>query len=245
MVLAGHVASLAAITTMLSVLPAQLAVEGVTPKAEQVRVSPLQPIQWELSEPVSESSLNGATVKVWGRWGGAVPGAVSLRDGGYTVRFSPLEPFAPGEMVTASLAPPITGRYGGQLATTHVTSFWIAATAAQPQLAPTATVNIRLPGEGPIRSYGAYAGDIDNDGFPDLCVPNEYSDDVRYFRNDGAVFSSDTFGVGMAPDFAARFSGTLVVDTTGTYEFLIGADEGARLLIDLSVDCFSFSVLAQ
>ena len=193
MVLEAMVRSCLTIATVAPWLSAQLAVERVTPRRERVTVSPVQPIQWELSEPVSESSLNGATVKVWGRWGGAVPGAISLRDGGYTVRFSPLEPFAPGEMVTASLAPPLTGRYGGQLATTHVTSFWIAATAAQPQLAPTATVNIRLPGEGPIRSYGAYAGDIDNDGFPDLCVPNEYSDDVRYFRNDGAGnFSTST-----------------------------------------------------
>ena len=109
MVLVGRVASLAALATVISALPAQLAVERVTPKAEQIRASPLQPIQWELSEPVSESSLGRATVKVWGRWGGAVPGAISLRDGGYTVRFSPLEPFAPGEMVTASLAPPAHG----------------------------------------------------------------------------------------------------------------------------------------
>jgi len=51
-------------------------------------------------------------------------------------------------------------------------------------------------------------------------------------RNPDNLLSSDTFGVGLSPDFAARFSGLLRVPTTGTYTFTLGADDGARLVLD-------------
>ena len=79
-------------------LSAQLAAERVTPRRERVTVSPRQPLSWTLNEPVSATAVKGATVKVWGRWGGAVPGAVSLRDDGYTVRSSPVPALLPQGM---------------------------------------------------------------------------------------------------------------------------------------------------
>lgn len=42
------------------------------------------------------------------------------------------------------------------------------------------------PGEGHIQSYGAYAGDLNGDGAPDLLVPNEISADLRVFLGDGS-----------------------------------------------------------
>src|SRR5262249_23806815 len=52
------------------------------------------------------------------------------------------------------------------------------------------------------------------------------------FRNPGGVFGSDTFGVGLAPYFAARFTGQLEAPFAGDYVFTIGAAGGARLRID-------------
>jgi hypothetical protein len=37
-----------------------------------------------------------------------------------------------------------------------------------------------------VQAYGAFGGDLDGDGFPDLMIPNEISADVRVFMNDGA-----------------------------------------------------------
>ncbi|MDH3252167.1 MAG: T9SS type A sorting domain-containing protein, partial [Ignavibacteria bacterium] len=44
---------------------------------------------------------------------------------------------------------------------------------------------VRRLGEGRVQAYGAYAGDFNGDGFGDLSIPNELSDDVRLFLNDG------------------------------------------------------------
>jgi hypothetical protein len=50
-------------------------------------------------------------------------------------------------------------------------------------------------------------------------------------RNPDDVLGSDTFGVGLGKNFAARFSGLLRVQTAGTYTFILGVDDGARLVI--------------
>ncbi len=57
---------------------------------------------------------------------------------------------------------------------------------------------------------------------------------VNLVNPDGS-FSADTFGVGLTPDFAARFSGLIRIATPGTYEFTLGVDDGARLTIDGSL----------
>src|SRR5262249_911481 len=51
-------------------------------------------------------------------------------------------------------------------------------------------------------------------------------------RNPAGVLGPDPYGLGMDPDYAARFSGYLRIDTPGDYTFELGADDGARLLID-------------
>ena len=49
----------------------------------------------------------------------------------------------------------------------------------------TGKVPVRRSGEGWVQAYGAYAGDLDGDGYSDLAIPNERANDVRIFMNDG------------------------------------------------------------
>lgn len=49
------------------------------------------------------------------------------------------------------------------------------------------TIDLREEGEGNIVSYGAYAGDLNNDGLSDLSIPNEIPADVRVLLNNGEV----------------------------------------------------------
>jgi protocatechuate 3,4-dioxygenase beta subunit len=52
------------------------------------------------------------------------------------------------------------------------------------------------------------------------------------FVNPDGVLGPDTFGVGLGPDFAARFTGTIRLDLSGPYTFTLGSDDGARLTLD-------------
>jgi hypothetical protein len=48
----------------------------------------------------------------------------------------------------------------------------------------------------------------------------------------GALFSNDTFGIGTAQNFAARFTGQVTIPTSGRYTFYLGAASGANLLLN-------------
>lgn len=50
-------------------------------------------------------------------------------------------------------------------------------------------------------------------------------------RGPNGVFGNDPFAAGLAPDYAARFTGWLTISNPGTHTFYLGADEGARLRV--------------
>lgn len=167
-------------------LSAQFQVTQVTPTAETTRASAVGDITWTLSAPINPATLTASSVMVWGRWSGVVSGTRSLESGNTVIRFVPSEPLSAGEQVTVTLTPALLSSGGVALSDAHSTAFWVASPPAVQTLVHQLTVPIRFPGEGLIRSYGAYAGDLDNDGYCDLLIPNEDVNDVRRFMNDGA-----------------------------------------------------------
>ncbi|NND70636.1 MAG: T9SS type A sorting domain-containing protein [Rhodothermales bacterium] len=80
---------------------------------------------------------------------------------------------------------------GVPMATGYQWSFWTAVSGGSLDFVFGTTVDIREPGEGGILAYGAYAGDLNNDGWSDLMIPNETPDDFRVFLNDASGGYSD------------------------------------------------------
>ena len=165
---------------------AQFQVVQVVPTAEATDASAVGDITWTFGAPVDPGTVTANSVMVWGRWSGVMNGTRTLESGNTVIRFTPSAPFSAGEQITATLTPALMSSGGVALAANHATGFWIASPPAVPSLVHQVTVPIRFPGEGLIRSYGAYAGDLDNDGYCDLLIPNEDAHDVRRFMNDGA-----------------------------------------------------------
>jgi YD repeat-containing protein len=50
--------------------------------------------------------------------------------------------------------------------------------------------------------------------------------------NPRQVFGRDPFGLGFAPDYAARFSGYILIDSAGEHRFFLRSHAGSRLTID-------------
>ena len=204
---------LAVVSLGSAAIPAQFHVLQAKPAREATKVSALGDITWTLNGPVDPATVNDASVQVWGRWSGVMNGTLQLESGNTVIRFVPAGAFSAGEMVTATLTPALTSASGVALSNSYATPYWIAAMPAVQALSLQATLDIRFPGEGLIRSYGAYAGDLNNDGFPDLLIPNEDVHDVRRFMNDGAGgFSSFTvhplpFGSKPSSNEGADFNG--------------------------------------
>ncbi len=135
--------------------------------------------------PLDSTSVTPATVAVFGRWSGPRPGAHTLESGGTRLRFVPVDSFSRGEMVTVNLPHSVRFANGDTLTLGYAWQFMIQPLPGILDLVAIDTLPLRLPGEGHIQSYGAYAGDLNHDGKSDLAIPNEISVDVRVCLNNG------------------------------------------------------------
>ncbi len=152
-------------------------VDSVVPGPQSVGVAGRPDVVVTFAEPLSDTAgtLAGS---VFGRWSGPMSGVWQLASDRRTATFTPVRAFMAGEWVTVTLP----GRIGGG----YEWGFWIGTTAGSLDFSNPTVLSTRAFGEARIRSYGAYAGDLDQDGWSDLMIPNEDVNDVRVFFNDGA-----------------------------------------------------------
>ena len=163
-----------------------VAVQSLTP-TPNARAAPRDgDLLISFDRPLDRSHADVLDVRVFGRWSGVVEVALELGEQNRTLRIRPSEPFAAGEEVTATL---VAGSYGGTEGEFGLGHTWTFRTASAPgsfAQRGVATLPVRRPGEAHIQTYGAYAGDLNGDGWSDLILPNERSVDIRIFLNDGA-----------------------------------------------------------
>ncbi len=159
-------------------------VVSVSPAPEIIRAPANTQIVVDFNTAVDSQSVNSNSLQVFGRWSGVMPGSFMFEDNHRRVRFSPAGSFSAGERVTVSLSKDIADTSGQTMAAGYAWKFWIESNATGMSLQEIAQISVRQPGEGWIQTYGAYAGDLNNDGYTDYSVPNEVSADVRVFLND-------------------------------------------------------------
>jgi hypothetical protein len=114
-----------------------------------------------------------------------MPGNYSFENNNNQVRFTPAKNFFAGEYISVSLSRGITDSTGQPMAGGYTWSFWSRVNSGSINIYEVTQISVRQPGEGWIQTYGAYAGDLNGDGLSDYTVPNERSNDIRVFLNDG------------------------------------------------------------
>lgn len=155
----------------------------VEPMPNAILASPASSLRLVATEDLDPQSIDGS-IRVWGRWSGAVRGWVSLEDP-RIVRFDPARAFLPGEAVTLMVSSALRSQGGMALTGGYTASFTVAAARSSGRFTQVNTIALRNPGESLLQTYGVYAGDVDGDGAPDLSAVNEQADDVRLYLNDG------------------------------------------------------------
>jgi hypothetical protein len=162
-----------------------LALVEASPPDQSLGAAPDEAIRMAFARPVDPASANEQAIRVFGRWSGPHSGTIAVEAQGTELVFTPAVPFHPGEWVTVTLASSLRDAGGQPLTGGAQWGFWIQAGAGAWDFAELGRIPVRRPGEDQVRSYGAYAADFDGDGFGDLMIPNENSNDVRVFLNDG------------------------------------------------------------
>ncbi|MCH7760769.1 VCBS repeat-containing protein [candidate division TA06 bacterium] len=168
--------------------------------------------------PLDPTTISNSTIMIFGQWTGVMDGSFQMEDTNRLVRFIPSLSFSAGERILVSLSKGVMSSGGESLTVGYAWNFWTKVGSGSLDLVERTRIPVRLPGEGWIQTYGAYAGDLNGDGFHDFSVPNEVSNDVRVFLNDGTG-NYDTFSIYPVPansrpstNQGADFNGDGVID---------------------------------
>ncbi len=193
-------------------------VSSVSPAAHSASTGAEDPIVLTVSEPLDAATFDPKALAVWGRWSGVANGRVTLEEDGTRIRFEPEQAFHAGEAVTATLRDGVRTAGGETLPTGYTWSFWIKSGPGSLDMVELGFVTTLQEGEDHTQPYGGYAGDFNDDGYPDIAIPNEVSGDVRVMLNDGAGNYSDftvleiPSGAYPSPNEGADFNGDGITD---------------------------------
>jgi hypothetical protein len=160
----------------------------VYPPPQRVNVPANTIIEVTFDQAIDHATFDAISFRVFGRWSGPATGTITFD--GTTAIFTPTEPFFAGEWVTVSVSRAVENVFGEPLAKGYAFNFWIKTVGTLLNLTYTGRVTTRQGNETWVQSYGAYAGDLDNDGWSDLLVPNERTDDARVFMNNAGSYST-------------------------------------------------------
>lgn len=158
---------------------------SISPSAQYIAAAKDAAITVTFDTTLEPSSVNNTSFRVMGRWSGPASGTLNLQNDNTEVVFTPDEPFFAGENISVSLSKGIQSSSGENMAKGYAWTYWIATTPSEMVLEYVKTIELREPGETWLQTYGAYAGDLNNDGSSDLIVVNERTDDLRILLNDG------------------------------------------------------------
>ena len=182
-----------------------LGVVSVSPANAALNVPVRTPISVTFDQPVDPATITPLSFSAFARASGPVTGSFVFSDGGSTVTLVPDDAYFAGEAVAVNLAHDIAALDGSPLR--GAGWFWRFTTRTRPSLLSLAIVEVistSNPGES-TTPYGGSACDLDEDGWADLVIVNEDTDDLRIFMNsaDGQCglepFIEPTFPVGNVP----------------------------------------------
>lgn len=180
---------------------------------------------------VDPTTLDTTDLKVFGRWTGVIEGEHSLSSDGQSLVFETSTPLSAGEWLTATLpAGSLTAMDGSQLTRGYSWSQWIASDTADFEFEQIDQISVREAGSpDQIQTYGAYAGDLNGDGWSDFVVPNEISNDLRIFLNDGAGNYSDFTTVPIEGANRPSPNEGADLDGDGDIDFVVGSAWGTMV----------------
>jgi hypothetical protein len=221
-----------AVALLAAAVPARAAAPVVTsvyPPSQRIDAGRHTVIEAHFDQAIDPASVDNITFRVYGRWSGAHSGTRAVNGG--TITFTPTVPFFAGEWVTVSMSKGITNESAEHMAKGYSWSFWVATANASLTLTYDTRVSVRVGAETWVQVYGAYGGDLNEDGWSDLSAPCEQTNDMRVFISNSGAFSNPPTKVTLvngqipSPNEGADF------DNDGHIDMVIGNTGGSSASI--------------
>jgi hypothetical protein len=157
-----------------------------SPLIHELRAAADSSIEIQFDQAMDSLSVDARSLRAFGRWSGPSTLSFEWQDSYQRLVARPEQPFSAGETVTVFVARSLRSAEQETLEAGRSWQFWIATSPAPFAFWRKSSVSTRRQGEALVRSYGGYGGDLNDDGYGDIAVTNENSDDLRIFYNDGA-----------------------------------------------------------
>jgi len=220
--------------------PSEMQVVSTNPAANAVYVGTASSITVQFDRPVERTSITESSLWAFGQWSGTHRGTYEFADSDSTVTLSGARPLIPGEQVTVVIANSLTSADGGGSLRPGGYSFQfrVGSTASSMNFVEIARLDSRNANQNVGQSYGGLATDLDLDGYPDITIVNEMSEDLVVFMNDGDGTASVTrtdsdylVGIRPSPSEPGDFNGDgktdIAVANIGSgISVLLGAENG-------------------
>lgn len=159
---------------------------SVFPLDQEIQANQSTDITITFGNAMDTATISSSELFVFGRWSGVMEGSIQWEADNTLLRFSSSKPFMAGEWVTISLSGLVQNMNGQILGRGYSWNFWTKALPGTFDYQLIDDISTKEDTERLVRSYGAYAGDLNRDGYSDLMIPNEVANDIRVFLNDGA-----------------------------------------------------------
>ena len=187
-------------------LAQELSVLEVNPAPASLQADPTASIRITFDRAIDPKTVGMTSFHAFSRGAGPLVGSYSISNDGRTIVLDPSRDASPGEPVTVTLGNGIRALDGTPLRTRgHQYRYWTAARPSSMEFEVVQSITTSaFPGEQVI-PYGGTATDLDGDGWIDLSIVNEETNDVRVFMNsaDGTCridsFLQPTNPVGAVP----------------------------------------------
>ncbi len=137
-------------------------------------------------QPINPETVTAGVERFFagGRWSGPVAGSKVFSNGNRTVTLIPDERLFAGEMVFVNLSDAIETTGGERLRKGGYSfSFWTHVRRAPMEFSVIDTLVVRTTPQQPTQAYGGIASDLNNDGYSDVTIVNEITEDLRTFLN--------------------------------------------------------------
>jgi hypothetical protein len=228
-----HLASVITTIALLAAADAARAaapvVTSVYPTSQRIDAGRNTVIEAHFDQDIDDASVTPVTFRVYGRWSG--PHSWTKVVTGGTISIKPDNPFFAGEWVTISMSKGITNQSAEPLDKGYTWNFWTASAKGVNTLTYDTRVNCRVSPETWVQVYGAYAGDLNKDGWSDLTAPCEQTNDARVFLSNNGTFANPPTKVTMpngaipSPNEGGDF------DNDGNIDLVIGNTGGSYATI--------------